>query len=285
MPGTRLTAPSYVRSLLDAYGIRIKKRLGQNFLIDQNILNKIVEAADVAREDTVIEIGPGIGALTQALGARGARVIAIEIDDDLIPVLTEVFHDVPNVKIVHADALKIDLAALVPEIGEIKVVANLPYYITSPLIMRFLESPLPLERMVVMVQAEVAQRLAAEPGSKAYGSLSIAVQYRAEVTRITRAPRTVFLPQPNVDSAVVSLRLRAHPVQAKDDALFNAVVRAAFEQRRKMLRGALQSFAGERGLAIEEVLRQADVDPHVRGESLSIEHFVAISDVITNMVQ
>lgn len=285
LPGSRLTAPSRVRAILDAHGVRIKKRFGQNFLIDQNILDKIVAASEVGPMDTVLEVGPGIGALTQALAEKAGRVVAIEIDDQLIPVLHDVFQGTSNVQIVHADALQVDLDSLCHGANEVKVVANLPYYITSPLIMRFLESSLPLERMVVMVQAEVAERLVAQPGSKAYGSLSIAVQYRAAVDRVARAPRTVFLPQPNVDSTVVRLQLRPFPKQAKDGVIFTSVVRAAFGQRRKTLRKALESLAGEHRIDVETLLREAEIDSGARGEALSIEQFVSIADVMTNMVQ
>lgn len=285
MSAYRLSAPSTVRSVLQAHGVQIKKRYGQNFLIDQNILGKIVDAAEVEATDTIIEVGPGVGALTQSLAHSAGQVIAIEIDDQLVPVLHDVLSDCPNVRIVHGDALRVDLADLAPDANKIKVVANLPYYITSPLIMRFLESELPLERMVVMVQSEVADRLSADPGSKVYGSLSVAVQYRAEVKRVTKVPRTVFLPQPNVDSAVVSLRIRPYPVQAKDDHVFGLVVRAAFGQRRKTLRKALASLAGEYGIDVEEIFKQAKVDPGARGESLSIERFVAVADAFADTVQ
>lgn len=284
-PKWRLTAPSQVRAVLDAHGVHIKKRYGQNFLIDHNILTKIVDAADVKPSDTVIEIGPGVGALTQALAEKAGQVVAIEIDNDLIPVLGDVFSDHTNVKIVHGDALAIDLEALLGAEHSIKVVANLPYYITSPLIMRFLESSLPLDRMVVMVQAEVADRLAAQPGTKAYGALSVAVQYRALVERVTKAPRTVFLPQPNVDSMVVKLTMRPYAQQAADEGLLRDVVRAAFGQRRKTMRRSLEALAGELGLDVEEVLREARVDPGARGEDLAVDCFVSITNIVTSMVQ
>lgn len=279
----QLTAPGTVRQLLNAHGIRIKKRLGQNFLVDRNILQKIVAAAELEADDTVLEVGPGLGALTQALAERAGRVVAVEIDEQLIPVLRKTLAAYPNVTIVHADALRLDLGSLVPGAAKVKVVANLPYYITSPLLMHFLEADLPLERLVVMVQAEVAERLQAAPGSKAYGALTVAVQYRAEVTRVAKVPRTVFLPQPGVDSAILCLRLRPYPVRPKDEGLFFAVVRAAFAQRRKTLRNALAPLAGERGVAVEEVLGKANVDPAVRGETLSIEAFIAVADALAEV--
>lgn len=279
----QLTAPGTVRQLLNAHGIRIKKRLGQNFLVDRNILQKIVAAAELEADDTVLEVGPGLGALTQALAERAGRVVAVEIDEQLIPVLHKTLAAYPNVTIVHADALRLDLGSLVPGAAKVKVVANLPYYITSPLLMHFLEADLPLERLVVMVQAEVAERLQAAPGSKAYGALTVAVQYRGEVTRVAKVPRTVFLPQPGVDSAILCLRLRPYPVRPKDEGLFFAVVRAAFAQRRKTLRNALAPLAGERGVAVEEVLGKANVDPAVRGETLSIEAFIAVADALAEV--
>lgn len=281
----RLTSPSTVRAILDAHGIQIKKKYGQNFLIDQNILNKIIEAADVGPDDTVIEVGPGLGALTQALSERAGRVVAVEIDTQLIPVLHTVLGERPNVEIVQGDALRVDLEELAAKAHRVQVVANLPYYITSPLIMRFLESSLPLERMVVMVQAEVAERLQAGPGTKEYGSISIAVQYRAEVKRVTKVPRTVFLPQPNVDSAVVAMKIRPYPVRAQDERLFDRLVRAAFGQRRKTLRKALSSFAGELGVDVETLCERSGIDPTVRGESLPIESFVALADAFSEAIK
>lgn len=284
-PGRRLTAPSRIRQLIGKHGLRIKKSLGQNFLVDQNILDKIVAASEVHPNDTVIEIGPGLGALTEALAERVRRVIAIEIDDQLIPVLRSLFAEHPNVEIVHGDALRVDLATLLAGERVVKVIANLPYYITSPLIMHFLESDLPIERMVIMMQAEVADRIAARPGSKEYGSLSVAVQYRAHVERVTKAPRTVFFPQPKVDSAVLCLRMRPFVPQARDQSLFKAVVRAAFGQRRKTLRRALASLVKDYGAAIDEVLQRAGIDPTARGEDLPVESFVHIADALHSVIQ
>lgn len=283
--GRRLSSPSTVRSLLETYGVHVKKRYGQNFLIDGNILNRIVEAAELGPDDTVIEVGPGVGVLTEAMAHRAGQVIAVEIDQQLIPLLQDVLADYENVQVVEGDALRINLDELARGAARVKVVANLPYYITSPLIMRFLEASWSLERMVVMVQAEVADRLSASPGSKDYGSLSIAVQYRADVTRVIKVPRTVFYPQPNVDSAVVALELRPYPIQARDDSLFEAVVRASFAQRRKTLRRALAPLAGAHGVDVEIMFQKAGVDPGLRGESLTIEQFVALADALAAAIQ
>jgi 16S rRNA (adenine1518-N6/adenine1519-N6)-dimethyltransferase len=283
--GSRLASPGTVRSLLRAYGVQVKKRYGQNFLIDANILNRIVEAAELGPDDTVLEIGPGVGVLTEAMARRAGRVVAVEIDDQLVPLLRDVLAGCDNVQIVAGDALRIDLEQLVQGASRVKVVANLPYYVTSPLIMRCLEAPLPLERMVVMVQAEVADRLGAAPGTKEYGALTVAVQYRADVRRLLKVPRTVFFPRPNVDSAVVVLTMRPYPVQARDERLFEEVVRASFAQRRKTLRNALASVAGAHGVDVEIMLRRAGVDPGLRGESLTIEQFVALAEALAAAVK
>lgn len=276
----RLAAPSDVRKLLTERGIQIKKRLGQNFLIDRNVVDKIVAAAEILPEDVVLEIGPGVGGLTQALAQSGAHVVALEIDRELVALLEELFSATPNVTIVASDALTADLHSHVPPGGSLKVVANLPYYITSPLIMRLLEEGLPVRLAVLMVQSEVADRLVAAPGTKAYGALTVAVQYRAEVERVIKAPRTVFLPQPNVDSTVVKLRPRPYPRPAADEALLFAVVKASFAQRRKTLRNALQALAAEYGIDSTALLERAGIPPGTRGESLAVDDFITIAETI-----
>lgn len=265
--------------------MQLKRRWGQNFLVDANILGHIVDAASLGADDVVLEIGPGIGSLTQALAGRAGRVIAIEIDRELVQVLRELFSETPHVQIVEGDALKTDFSALVPAGTPIKVVANLPYYITSPLIFHLLEQEVPLEVAVLMVQAEVADRLAAAPGSKIYGSLSVAVQYQAAVDTVIRAPRTVFMPQPQVDSKVVRLRPRPFTPAAKDEALFFSVVRGAFAQRRKTLRRALQPLARTHGIDSGELLQRAGIDGTLRGETLSVEAFVILADVLYDMIE
>lgn len=279
----RLTSPSVVRALLREHGVNVKKRFGQNFLIDQNILEKIVAAAELRVEDTVLEIGPGVGALTEALAQKAGAVVAVEIDDQLLPLLRQVLAPYENVRLIHGDALRIDWSEALGPVTSLKIVANLPYYITSPLIMGFLESTLPIQLMVLMVQAEVAERLAAVPGSKAYGALTVAVQYRAEVRRIAKVPRTVFYPQPNVDSAVVALRIRPYTVQAADEEVFSTLVRSAFAQRRKTLRKALMPLAGEMDFDVEELLQSAGIDPSLRGESLAVDSYVALANAIVEV--
>ncbi len=281
----RLSAPSEVRRILGSYGVQLKRRWGQNFLIDANILRHIVDAASLGADDTVIEIGPGIGSLTQALAQRAGRVIAIEIDRELVHILRELFADEPKVELIAGDALKVDFSELVPEGTPIKVVANLPYYITSPLIFHLLEQRVALEFAVLMVQAEVADRLVAAPGSKDYGSLSVAVQYRADVDVVVRVPRTVFMPQPQVDSKVVRLRPRPYTPAAKSDELFFAVVRAAFAQRRKTLRKALQPLAQTYQIDSTELLERAGIDPSLRGEKLDLGTFVSLANVLYDMIE
>lgn len=275
-----MAVPREVRSILERHGVRLKRKWGQNFLVDENILRQIVAAAALSPDDVVIEIGPGIGALTQQLAARASRVIAIEIDRELVQILRELFAFQPHVEIVAEDALRVDLGALVPDGRPMKVVANLPYYITSPLILHILAYSHRLTTAVLMIQSEVADRLVAPPGTKAYGSLSVAVRYRAEVEVVAKVPKTVFFPPPKVDSKVVRLTPRAHEPQARDEALFTAVVRAAFGQRRKMLRSALQGLAREHGVAVEALLTRARLDGAQRAEDLDIGAFVALADAL-----
>lgn len=281
----KLTSPSYVRDLLREHNIRIKKRFGQNFLIDNNILQRIVEAADLSQDDIVVEIGPGVGALTSQLADSGAQIVAVEIDDQLIPLLHALFQHEPNIRIVHGDALRIGMNTLLQGVSPYKVVANLPYYITSPLLMHFLEAHAAPKIMVVMMQAEVAQRLLASPGTSSYGALTIGVQYRAEVERILKVPRTVFYPQPRVDSAVVRLTLRPYHKRAQDEALFSRIVQAAFQQRRKMLRRSLKTVAGDLVDHIEDVLEEAGVSSTKRGEDLPIDDFVTIANILAKKIK
>ncbi|HHY90431.1 MAG TPA: 16S rRNA (adenine(1518)-N(6)/adenine(1519)-N(6))-dimethyltransferase RsmA, partial [Clostridiales bacterium] len=201
----KLVLPKVTKEIIQKYGFRFSKQLGQNFLIDENILQKIINGAAVSKEDWVIEVGPGIGTLTQALAQRAEKVIAVEIDKNLIPILEETLSPYPNVKIIHADILKVDFHELVEENIEnpIKIIANLPYYVTTPIVMKFLEEKWPLHSLTLMVQKEVADRMRAAPGGKDYGALSVAVQYYCHVEMIAKVPKTVFIPQPNVDSAVI----------------------------------------------------------------------------------
>lgn len=267
----------------------MQKKYGQNFLIDTNILYKIVEAAQITEEDCVLEIGPGIGTMTQHLSEAAGKVIAVEIDKDLIPILEETLAPYDNVTIINADVLKIDLHDLLREQSDgkpVKVVANLPYYITTPIIMGLLESHIPLVSITVMVQSEVADRMQVGPGTKDYGALSLAVQYFAKPEVVARVPASCFLPRPNVDSTVIRLtRHSSPPVEVVDEAYLFAVIRASFNQRRKTLVNGLVN-AGNLGVTkeqIEEVLDQMEMPRTIRGETFTLERFSELSNRLARL--
>ena len=268
--------------ILQAFHLHASKRLGQNFLIDAGIVRGIVEAAAIAPGDRVLEIGPGIGTLTQGLAEAGAQVTAVELDKKLPAVLAETLAGYENVRIVPGDILKIDIPQLMG--GEtFKVVANLPYYITTPILMALLEQRLPITMLVTMVQKEVAERMTAAPGGKEYGALSVAVQYYTEPAIVRDVPPRSFLPAPEVDSVVIACRVRTQPAPAvKDEKMFFRVVRAAFGQRRKTLGNALKAL----GLAKEKLaqaLTAAGVDAGRRGETLSLDEFARLADILTGL--
>jgi 16S rRNA (adenine1518-N6/adenine1519-N6)-dimethyltransferase len=287
-----IATPRRTREILDQYGFSFKKSLGQNFLIDTNILRKIVDAAEISAETGAIEIGPGIGALTEQLARRAKKVVAFEIDQRLLPILADTLSPYENVRIIHQDVLKADIHQVITDeftnVTDIMVVANLPYYVTTPIIMKLLTDRLPIRGMVVMLQKEVADRLAAKPGTKDYGSLSIAVQYYTEAEVVMTVPRTVFIPQPNVDSAVIRLTKRKQPpVGVNDEAFFFQVVRASFAQRRKtILNNLVNNLPNGKTLKeqIEHALANASIDPRRRGETLTMEEFAALSNVLRNML-
>lgn len=269
--------------VLKKHQFRMQKKYGQNFLIDANILNKIIEAAQITEKDCVLEIGPGIGTMTQYLAEAAGKVIAVEIDRGLIPVLEDTLSSYDNVVVLCEDILKMDLEALSRENGgrPIKVVANLPYYITTPIIMGLFESHIPLASITVMVQSEVAERMRTGPGSKDYGALSLAVQYYARPEIVARVPASCFLPRPNVDSAVVRLtKYEKPPVEAADEAFLFAVIRASFNQRRKTLANGLANAGGinaTRG-QVETALDEMGLSKTVRGETLTLEQFTELSN-------
>ncbi len=284
-----ITSASAVRAIMQRYGISCRKSLGQNFLIDRNIIKKIITAADLTAEDLVVEIGPGLGALTVQAVCSAGKVLAVEVDRGLTPVLAETLEGARNVEIIQGDALEIDFEKIVKEKTEgafgrggkkYKLLANLPYYITSPILMHLLMGRFNISLMVVMVQLEVATRLAAKPGTKDYSSLSVAVQYFTEPEMLFRVPRTVFYPSPGVDSAVVRLAARPQPaVAVRDEEVFFKVVRAAFAHRRKTL---LNSLDGS-GLELERkawlrVLENAGIEPGRRGETLTLVEFASLAD-------
>ncbi|MBO0432707.1 16S rRNA (adenine(1518)-N(6)/adenine(1519)-N(6))-dimethyltransferase RsmA [Enterococcus sp. DIV0660C] len=283
-----IATPSRTKEILKEHGFQFKKSLGQNFLTEPNILRKIVETAEINHETNVIEVGPGIGALTEQLAINGNQVVAFEIDDRLIPVLADTLRRYPNVKVVHQDILKTDLAAAVAEYFAeelpLKVVANLPYYITTPIMMHFLESDVRVDEMVVMMQKEVADRISAKPGTKAYGSLSIAVQYHMDASLAFIVPKTVFVPQPNVDSAILKLTRRDKPaVEVTDEKEFFRLTKASFQLRRKTLWNNLQHAYGKDEATkawLTQSLADAGIDPKRRGETLSLEEFAALSNAM-----
>ncbi len=279
-----LTDPRYIRALCEKYDFRLKKSLGQNFLHDASVLEEIVEAA-LPRGGGALEIGPGFGVLTEALASRAEKVVAVEIDDRLLPVLSETLSACGNVSVVSGDVLKLDLPALIKEqFGDmpVSVAANLPYYITTPILLALLEKNLPLNRIVVMMQKEVADRILAKEGGKDYGALTVAVQYRCEVSRVCRVPASSFFPPPKVDSEVLCLSLRQTPlVTPKNEAYFFALVRAIFAQRRKTLVNGLAN-AGRFGSKekIAAAVSAMELSPTVRGETLSIREMAALSDIL-----
>jgi len=278
-----MALPKTTKEFLRKHNIRIKKRLGQNFLIDEGILNRIVEVADLSKDDIIIEIGPGMGTLTKKLAEKAQKVLAIEIDENLVKLLKETLKSYPNIEIIQADILKTNLNKLLKSRYAIKVVANLPYYITTPIIIHLLKVREILSNIVVMVQKEVGRRMVAKPRTKDYGALSLLVQYYTKPQITVRVPRSAFLPEPEVDSCVVNLEVRNKPaVGVKDEELFFRVVRAAFEQRRKALKNALTYTRDLRldKTKVLEILEKADIKPLRRGETLSLEEFARLSNLI-----
>ncbi|GBF34358.1 SSU rRNA (adenine(1518)-N(6)/adenine(1519)-N(6)) -dimethyltransferase [Desulfocucumis palustris] len=283
---SELTMPSQVKNLMAKYGFSCRKSLGQNFLVDANIVNKIVGSAGITGNDTVVEIGPGLGVLTREAAAIARRVVAVEIDRQLIPILQETLADLENVQVVRGDALETDLNRLVygencshPGSRPFIIMANLPYYITTPLILHILNGGYNFKVMVMMIQHEVARRLGAAPGTKDYGSLTVAVNYHAGVEFLFQVSRTVFIPKPEVDSAVVRLTRREKPaVDVPNQELFFKVVRGSFGQRRKTIQNALGSaFNSVDRAALSDILNAAGVEPGRRGETLSLEEFARIA--------
>jgi 16S rRNA (adenine1518-N6/adenine1519-N6)-dimethyltransferase len=280
--------PKETIAILQKYNFNFQKKFGQNFLIDTHVLDKIVEAAEITDEDTVLEIGPGIGTLTQYLCENAKQVIAVEIDKNLIPILqNDTLSAYSNVKIINEDILKLDISKLCEEAGakKLKIVANLPYYITTPIIMGILEKHAPVESITVMVQKEVAMRMQAGPGSKDYGALSLAVTYYADATLEANVPPNCFMPRPNVGSAVIRLKLHDEmPVKPRDEQLMFSLIKASFAQRRKTLANGIKN-SPELSFEREDVCRALEslgFDENVRGEKLTLADFAALSDIIKN---
>lgn len=268
--------------ILKTFNLRADKRLGQNFLVDEQIVNKIITAAELTAADTVLEVGPGIGTLTQALATTGAQIVAVELDRRLLPVLAKTLAGYDNIEIINDDILQLDIRKAVPK-ENFKVVANLPYYITTPIIFNLLEQKLPMERMVAMVQKEVAERMVAKPGGKDYGALSVAIQYYTEPEIAFVVPPGSFVPPPSVDSAVIVCKRRQEPpVEVVEEKLFFRVVKAAFSVRRKMLSNALKNM-GIDSEQTAEWLELAGIDGKRRGETLSLEEFAALTNTFAKI--
>ena len=281
-----LGTPGATKEVINKYSFAFQKKFGQNFLIDSNVLENIVEAAGITKDDFVLEIGPGIGTMTQYLCESARQVLAVEIDKMLIPILEDTLSEYDNVEVINQDVLKVDIKSLVEEKNNgrpIKVVANLPYYITTPIIMGLFESKVPIESITIMVQKEVADRMQTGPGSKDYGALSLAVQYDAEAKVMLNVSATCFMPRPNVDSAVIKLtRHQESPVEVKDESLMFRIIRASFNQRRKTLVNGLKNsseldFSKEE---ITEAIKSIGKEENIRGEKLTLEEFAKLSNAL-----
>lgn len=291
----KLYASSTINEIKNKHGFKLSKSLGQNFLTDKNIIDSIIEATDIGENDLVIEIGPGIGVLTAEAAALAGKVVAVEIDDHLIPILQETLAEFDNIEIVHQDILKTDLNQLIAEqkaaaaaegleLTGVKVIGNLPYYITTPIIMKILEDGVPADSITIMMQKEVADRIKSKPGKKTYGALSVAVQYYCTVDGIIDVPRSVFVPQPNVDSMVLRLNVREEkPVELLDEAVFFETVKGGFGQRRKTLSNSITGVCGiDRSQALA-ALEAAGIDPVRRAETLDLNEFARLSNEVTKI--
>lgn len=282
----KIGTPGRTVEVLQKYQFNFQKKYGQNFLIEPQVLETIVDAAHIQADDCVLEIGPGIGTMTQYLAEQAREVVAVEIDKALIPILQDTLSEYPNVTIINEDILKVDLEKLVKEKNDgrpVKVVANLPYYITTPIIMQLFESHVPLHSITIMVQTEVAQRMKVGPGTKDYGALSLAVQYYSRPEIITHVPPTCFIPRPNVGSTVIRLtRYEKPPVEAADESFLFSLIRASFNQRRKTLVNGLSNASGLNlsKAQITEALEQMGLPANVRGETFTLEQFARLSELL-----
>lgn len=279
----RLYSAKYLKQIIEEHRFKFSKSLGQNFLIDGNIVKKIVRDAGITKDDYILEVGPGIGTLTEELSLRAKKVVAVEIDKNLLPILDITLKRYENIEIFHGDILDIDIKKLIDERlegGPVKVVANLPYYVTTPIIARFLEEDLNVESLTIMVQKEVAQRMVSKEGSKVYGSLSVFVNFYSEPEILLNVPKSVFMPSPKIDSAVIRLNMKEKLPQVDKDQFFK-VVKASFSKRRKTILNALSSYGFQ--LTKEEfktALEKAGIDPKSRAEELNLEQFVSLSEVL-----
>lgn len=286
----RIGKSSKTKEIIKKHEFKLKKKYGQNFLIDTSILDKIVEASEVTNEDLVIEIGPGIGSLTQSLAEIAGQVVAIEIDNKLIPVLEETLKDYSNIKIINNDVLKVDIGSIINEYDykNVKVIANLPYYITTPIVMNLLEKKYTIDKIVIMVQKEVADRMKSKANTKDYGAISLAVQYYAEPSIVLKVPPQSFIPQPNVDSSIIQLQVRKEPlVKVSNEKLMFKIIKAAFGQRRKTLVNCLfkANFFGISKDELGEYLEQCGVDRNVRGEALDLKTYAMLTDFLLSKME
>jgi len=282
----KLSSPKKTIEIIQKYNFDFQKKFGQNFLIDSHVLEKIIDAAHITKDDFVLEIGPGIGTMTQYLSEHAREVMAVEIDHNLIPILKETLAGYDNVEVLNEDILKVDIGKIAEEKNQgrpIKVVANLPYYITTPIIMGLFEKNVPMDSLTVMVQKEVAQRMQAGPGTKDYGALSLAVQFYAEPYIVANVPPNCFMPRPKVGSAVIRLtRYKDMPIKVKNEKLMFSIIRASFNQRRKTLQNGINNssalhFSKEQ---VVEALGEMELSPTIRGEALSLEQFARLSDLL-----
>lgn len=279
----KLYEPSTIKKIREEYGFRFSKSLGQNFLTDKNIIDEIVDGAGIEPEDTVLEIGPGIGVITYEAAQLAKKVVAVEIDKSLLPILAETLSEYENVKVINEDILKLDINKLIEDEGmeNVKIMGNLPYYITTPIIMKILEEGVKASSITIMMQKEVADRIKAGPGTKAYGALSVAVQYYCTVDKVASVPRSVFVPQPNVDSVVLRLNIRSEKaVKLDNEKLFFDCVKAGFGQRRKTLLNSLQKVNGVDKNIVMQSLASAGIEESRRAETLTIEEFALIANEV-----
>ncbi|MBU3179932.1 16S rRNA (adenine(1518)-N(6)/adenine(1519)-N(6))-dimethyltransferase RsmA [Clostridium psychrophilum] len=272
-----------ISEVIKKYKFRYKKSLGQNFLIDDSVLDDVVDGADVGAEDFIIEIGPGVGTLTRELLKRAKRVCAIELDDQLLPILEDELKEFDNFELIHKDALKVDYNELIGEEKSVKLVANLPYYLTTPIIVNLLTKGYNFKSLTIMIQKEVAQRIDSQPNCKAYGAFSILVQYYCDTEILRLVPPSAFLPEPKVESMVIRLdRLSEPKVKVKDEALFFAIVRKSFNMRRKILWNSIKDIGIDKE-ELQKCFERANIDPKRRGETLSLQEFANLSDEIGNV--
>ena len=282
----KLYAPSTIREIKEKYGFKLSKSLGQNFLTDKNIIDKIIDATEITDEDLVIEIGPGIGVLTAEACQKAKRVVAVEIDRNLIPILEDTLSEYNNVEIINQDVLKTDLNKIIEKSGcrRAKVIGNLPYYITTPIIMALLEGGIHADSITIMMQKEVADRIKSNPGTKAYGALSVAVQYYCTVRNVAVVPKEVFFPAPKVDSAVLRLDLRDEkPVELDDEKMFFRCIKAGFGQRRKTLSNSLIGLGDVTKEEVKSCLEAAGIDEKRRAETLNLDEFAAIANYFSKL--